>query len=493
MKKKIGLKIKLSIPIIAIILLVFMLSSFIIIQRESQVAKDTIIISAQSFSELSVAEIIAGYELYYDSGFFKFTELTSNLMEVNKDIEKIQIYDVNGKLLFDSIEIQEGKYDEVMNGPRMISDDDLLDLIEQIEPTFIELEEDNSRFEIIQPYVDEWGPHQYSIRYVYSYSRLLQLQEEMILIVSFYSAVFFIISFISIFILLSQYVTKPVYGLIEGVRKIQKGLLGEKIHVRSTDELGELASSFNKMTVDLKQSNEQLEEYSKDLEKLVDQKNQLIIQLSHDLKNPLGPITNLVSLLKNMETDQSKKEMLEVLQRNADYMKNLVIKTIEYTKVNSSELPLQFKSVSLLGIIEKIIAAKKTLIEKRDISVKIEISEDLLIRVDPLYFEELVANILENSIIYNKESGTIFIRAERKNSFVEIVVEDTGVGIGEEFSEKVFDEFFKVDESRHDFESSGLGLSIAKKIVELHGGKISIESKGKDKGTMVKFSVPSSK
>ena len=57
----------------------------------------------------------------------------------------------------------------------------------------------------------------------------------------------------------------------------------------------------------------------------------------------------------------------------------------------------------------------------------------------------------------------------------------------------MFDEFFKVDESRHDFESSGLGLSIAKKIVELHGGKISIESKGKDKGTMVKFSVPSSK
>ena len=489
MIKYTSLKLKLSIPIIAIILFVFILSSIVIIQRETQVAKDTIIISAQSFSKISVAEIISNYELYYESGFFKFTELTSNLMQVNEDIKKIQIYNVNGVLLFDSDEIDQGKYDDTIHGVRKSTDDELIDMIEKIDSTFIE-SPDKKNFEIIQPYIDEWGPHEYSIKYIYSFTRLITLQQEMVLIVTFNSAVFFIISFISIFILLSQYVTKPIQVLIQGVRKIQKGKLGQKIQITSRDELGELATSYNNMTIDLKESHEQLEEYSKSLELLVEQKNQLIIQLSHDLKNPLGPITNLVTLLKKIEKDDAKKEMLEVLQRNAEYMKNLVIKTIEYARVNSSELPMNYKHMSLLGMVKKIIAAKKTLIQTKKLTIYIDVDEQLMIWVDTLYFEELLTNIVDNAILFNNQHGTITIQATSKKDSIEISISDTGIGIEKEKQPLIFDEFYKVDESRHDFESSGLGLTIAKKIVELHGGTIWITSKGKDKGTTVSFTIP---
>jgi len=468
MKKNLSLNIKLPVPIIAIILLVFMLSSFIIIQREAQVAQETIITSAESFSTLSTSEIISNYEMYYDSGYYKFIEVVSDLMAVNYDCIAIQMYHVNGELLFDSKELSFEKYDKELNGIRMCNDEALLNSIVKIDQTYTKSAEDGT-FEFVQPYISEWGSHEYSIRYVYSFSRLIKLEQEMILIVSFYSAVFFIISFISIFILLSHFISRPINILITGVRNIQRGRLGEKINIRSNDEMGELASSFNNMTVDLKRSQEQLEAYSRNLEKLVDQKNQLIIQLSHDLKNPLGPITNLVSLLKNMETDYSKKEMLEVLQRNADYMKNLVIKTIEYTKVNSQEPIIQKQNISLRTVIEKIISMKKSMIDEKNIVVNLDVGNEISIFADRLYFEELFTNIFENAILYNKTNGSINIKAKKEEDIVSISIIDSGVGLNQDQIGQVFNEFYKVDEARHNFESSGLGLTIAKKIVELHG------------------------
>ena len=357
MKKKISLKFKLNAPIIIIFVLIFILSSIIIIQRETNIAKETIITSATTYADLSASEIISDYEKYYETGFFKFKEIMIDQMSGNQDIERIQIYNVSGILLFDSEELNTGKYDDTLNGLRNISNSDLLTLIEKFESTII-YSDNNSNFEIIQPYIHNWGTHHYSIRYIFSFYRLKNLQQEMILTVSFYFALFFIISSITILVLYNRYITKPINILIEGVRKIRGGTLGDKIEVYSNDELGELSSSFNEMTEELKIS-------KKHLEKNIEQKNQLLIQLSHDLKNPLGPITNTISLLHEMENDESKKELLNMLQRNTDHIKNIIIRTIEYIKVNSANSPLHFKQIHLIDSIEKIIDIKKPSIDKK--------------------------------------------------------------------------------------------------------------------------------
>lgn len=482
MKKKISLRFKLNAPILFIFLIIFILSSYVIIHRETSIAKETIITSAVSFANLSASEMVLNYETYYETGFLKFKELMTYQINGNQDIERIQIYNVSGILLFDSDELQDGKYDDSKYGPRTISESDLLSSIEKLEQTIIKSENEN--FEIIQPYIHDWGPHYYSIRYIFSFSRLAELQQEMIVSVSLYFALFFILSSIIIVLLFNQYITKPIKTLIKGVRKIQDGVLGEKIEIRSSDELGELSSSFNDMTQKLETSNRQLE-------KNIQQKNQLLIQLSHDLKNPLGPIINTISLLHEMEKDDSKKELIDILQRNTDYIKNLVIRTIEYMKVNTANSPLCFKKTRLLDSIEKIIAIKKPLINKKNISVTVDINSELMVMVDILYLEELLNNIIDNAIIYNKDGGKIHFSAERTKEFIKISVSDTGIGLEEGQLEQVFNEFYKVDPSRHVFESSGLGLTISKRIVELHGGKIWIESVGKNKGITVKFTLKS--
>ena len=128
---------------------------------------------------------------------------------------------------------------------------------------------------------------------------------------------------------------------------------------------------------------------------------------------------------------------------------------------------------------------------KKNITVSIDVNNDLKIKADVLYFEELLNNIIENAIIYNNEHGEIHISAEKYKEFIKISIKDSGIGLEKEQLNKVFEEFYKVDQSRHVFESSGLGLTISKRIVELHGGEIWIESEGKDKGIIVIFTLPS--
>jgi|GEM_PF-5552240 len=490
MKRINSVKFKVSIPVILVLILVFILSSLIIIQRESQVAEETTLTSALSFAALSVEEVTTNYIDYYDSGFFRYSQVITNLFELNKDIEKIQLLDVNGNLLFDSDEVVEGKYEESLYGPRVITDEQILTRLENIEPSMISDSFEDNSIIIVQPYLDDNGKHEFSVVFDLSLQGLRSLETQMILTTSYYSAFFFVVSFVVIYLLFSHYITSPLGQLMDGVKEIKKGDLEYQIDIASSDELGALASEFNKMTSELKLSQETLEEYSRNLERLVEQRNELIIQLSHDLKTPLGPISTMSSLLFKSEADESRKEMLEVISRNAEYMKNIVIKTIDLVRLNSPESRLSLEQVNLTDLIGKVLKAKKHLLRDKKIELIEHLNEDISVFGDRLALEELLANIFENAVKYNKAGGKIVIEANRKDEMVELLVTDTGVGLSEDQAKKVFEEFYKADESRHDFESSGLGLTIAKRIVDLHRGKIFLTSEGLGKGTTVHVKLP---
>jgi len=539
MKKFHGVKLKIILPLIFILLAVFLASSLVIIDRESKAAKDSLIINADSFSSLSVVYVIENYELYYESGFYKFAEVIDNLMNLNKNIEEIQIVDVNGKILFDSTEIQDGKYDERAYGERLLENTTLMQRAGDPISSLI-LNEKTRRVDIIQPYFEEWGAHGYSVRYIFSLSSLDTMTQEMIVTISMYSGIFIVISFLLIFFLFNYFISSPIGELTKGVRSMGKGTLGYEVKIKSKDEIGELANAFNTMSADLKISRDHLEEYSKNLEKLVaertreleektkyleqinqdltvareqlyilnknleervkertkdvekllKQKDEFINQLGHDLKNPLGPLINLIPLLEEKETDSAKREMLTVLHRNADYMKNLVVKTLELAVLNSPNTRFSIELMSLFKEVDQIIENKKILFDENKIRISNKIDHKLSIKADRLRLEELLTNIFENSVKYSKENCWITIDAEQTNDFVKISIADIGIGMTKEQIERIFDEFYKADSARHDIQNTGLGMSICKRIVEKHGGNIWVESPGPGKGTTVFFTLP---
>jgi signal transduction histidine kinase len=539
MKKFHSVKLKIIFPLIVILLVVFLTSSLVIIERESNAAKDSIINNAGSFSSLSVANVIENYNLYYESGFYKFTEVIDEFMKLNNNLVEIQIVDVNGKILFDSTEIQDGKYDESTLGERFLENATLIQRAgDPLSSLF--LNENTRRIDIIEPYFEQWGRHDYSVRYIFSLTSLDSMTHEMIVTVSLYSIVFIIISFLLIFFLYNYFISSPIGELTKGVRNMRKETLGYEVKIKSKDEIGELAAAFNTMSADLKVSRDHLEEYSKNLEKLVEertkelekktkrleqinqdllvareqlnslnkdlekrvqerteevekllkQKDEFITQLGHDLKNPLGPLINLIPLLENDETDVSKKEMLTVLHRNVYYMKNLVVKTLELAVLNSPNTKFSIETLNLFKEVHQIIENKKILFEGCDTKISNNIDHTLSIKVDRLRFEEVLTNIFENSIKYCNENCKITIDAEKVTDHVIISIKDNGIGMTKEQVERIFDEFYKADYARHDIQSTGLGMSICKRIVEKQGGRIWVESPGPGKGSTVFFTLP---
>ena len=174
-------------------------------------------------------------------------------------------------------------------------------------------------------------------------------------------------------------------------------------------------------------------------------------------------------------------------------MRNLVVKTIQLARLNSSKNEFNFEELNLNEIINSVLKNNELLLKRNNIETKINIPNDVNIKLDKLRFEELLNNLINNSVKYTKESGKIEIDTKTNEDYVTISIKDNGIGMSENQLKNMFDEFYKADESRHDFDSSGLGLSISKKIVEKHGGKIWAESDGLGKGSTFYFTIPKNK
>jgi signal transduction histidine kinase len=139
---------------------------------------------------------------------------------------------------------------------------------------------------------------------------------------------------------------------------------------------------------------------------------------------------------------------------------------------------------------KRVIEINKFIFEKKDIKIVNKIPDYIQVTCDKLLIGELFNNLLNNSIKYSEDTVIITISADSDDNFVTVSISDNGIGMTNEQIGHVFDEFYKADESRHDFDSSGLGMPICKSIVERHGGRIWVESEGLGKGSTFYITIP---
>ncbi len=237
-----------------------------------------------------------------------------------------------------------------------------------------------------------------------------------------------------------------------------------------------------------------VEKRTKKIQELLEQKDDFIHQLGHDLKTPLTPINTLLPIVRKKVKDEKLKELLDVSIQNANYMKNLVFKTLQLAKINSPNVQLVLQDTNLSGEFEKIIENKKYELEENKIQIDNNIDENIVVEADKIRLDELIDNLLSNALKYSyDEGGKIVLNAEKKDDEIVVSIDDNGMGMTKEQTKHIFDEFYKIDESRHDLGSTGLGLAICKRIVEKHGGKIWAESPGPKKGTTFYFTIKKNK
>ena len=263
-------------------------------------------------------------------------------------------------------------------------------------------------------------------------------------------------------------------------------------------ERKEYEDKINKQNEELTEINSNLEEKVKDrtkqIQHLLRQKDEFINQLSHDLKTPLTPMMVLLPLLKEKIKNKKDTESFDVVLRNVYFMKDLVNKTIDLAKLNSGIIQLEFQTINLNEELEFIIGNNQVLFDRNDIKIINRIKDQIFVFADKIRLDEVFNNLITNAIKYSPDKGgKIYIDAKEDKERFTISIKDTGLGMDSEQIELVFDEFYKVDDSRHELDSSGLGLTITKKIIEKHGGKIWVESEGTGKGSTFYFTLKKSK
>ena len=292
---------------------------------------------------------------------------------------------------------------------------------------------------------------------------------------------------------------------VEALENNKTAMLNIMLDLKKTiADLEKARKYINKQNMELKTAQEELSSLNKELERkvkertveverLLKQKDEFIGQLGHDLKNPLTPLVGLLPMLKEREEDPKTKEHLGVIIRNVEYMRDLVIKTLQLARINSPRTTFAIKDINLLEGINNVLESQKMLLKENNVVVENKINEDIFVKADRLRLEELIGNLFTNAIKYTVDSnGKIVVDAHEKEGIVTVSMKDTGIGMTEEQLNCIFDEFYKADESRHEMDSSGLGLAICKRIVEKLGGKIWAVSTGKGKGSTFYFTLKSS-
>lgn len=222
-------------------------------------------------------------------------------------------------------------------------------------------------------------------------------------------------------------------------------------------------------------------------------KDEFLATLSHELRTPLNAILGWSQMLQKSNLDEAAvKRATGTIERNARAQSQLIDDILDVSRIITGKLRLDVRAVDLASVISAAVDAARPAAEAKNIRLQTLIDPQAAhISVDPDRLQQVIWNLLSNAIKFTPKDGRVQVRLERVNSHIEIVVSDTGVGIKPEFLPFVFERFRQSDGSmtrRHG--GLGLGLAIVRQLVELHGGTVSVESKGEEQGTTFIVSLP---
>ncbi|WP_264191529.1 sensor histidine kinase [Metabacillus litoralis] len=293
---------------------------------------------------------------------------------------------------------------------------------------------------------------------------------------------------LSISFLLSWILSKIHVNRIKKIRratsKISKGDYNAYIATSNFDEIDEMANDFNKMVDQLKLSNEEIES-------LEMRRRRFMADVSHELRTPLTTISGVIEGLKHHMIEEAEREKgINLVSDETKRLIRLVNENLDYERIRSNQIKLVKEKIDLKEILEIIKDHLYYQAEEKQIKLVIEAQKEMIIHADYDRLFQILMNITKNSIQFT-DSGQILLRGWQSHHHSFIQIEDTGIGMDQEEIESIWKRFYKADISRssNQFGEFGLGLSIIKRLVELHNGEITVESKP-NKGTKFTIMLP---
>lgn len=286
---------------------------------------------------------------------------------------------------------------------------------------------------------------------------------------SFIASILSILTFVLCFYLMTKKKINYITNISKSLLEISKGDLEYEVMELGRDELCDLARNINHMRCELKKRIES----ERAIEKT---KNELITNVSHDLRTPLTSIIGYIGLIKDKKFN-SEEEMLKYAEtafNKSDQLKSLISDLFEYTKMSNLDFPMEYEKISLSKLITQLSDEWFVEIEKNNLKLSTDItSDELIIQVDPEKTVRVFENLIGNATKYSTPESTIKIRVSKKDDFAIFNISNPSDAINEEDTSMIFERFYKLDKSRNsNSKGSGLGLAISKTIVERQNGFI---------------------
>lgn len=220
---------------------------------------------------------------------------------------------------------------------------------------------------------------------------------------------------------------------------------------------------------------EAINDLAVDLQRYRDTRQEFLANISHELRTPITYLEGYTKVIKDglYETEGERDLYLDIIHREAHRLQHLVDDLFELAKMEEGKVTLTQEWIDLSQLAEQAVRRVELKAKEKGLLLKLQLSGDAyMIRGDQKRMEQIIMNLLENAIRYTDE-GEIIVHVEFAADAATLIVEDTGIGIPEEELPYIFERFYRVEKSRsRQYGGSGLGLSIVKKLVELHGGKI---------------------
>jgi len=254
----------------------------------------------------------------------------------------------------------------------------------------------------------------------------------------------------------------------------------EEDYIELSPELGEIAVKINALKQEAK-NNERLARENEQ------RKNDLLMYLTHDLKTPLSSVTGYLALLKDEPqiSEELREKYLSIASAKAQRLEELIEEFFEITRFNLSKITLQYTEINLTRLLEQLSYEFQPMLQEKGLQCSLNAPENILLRCDADKIQRVFDNLLRNGIIYSFPNTSITISAEQQKEQVKIIFENRGNTISEEKLEQIFEQFYRLDAGRGTDGGAGLGLAIAKQIVELHRGSIFAQSEGE----VIRFTV----